>query len=112
LGLPIPTARKRELASLRRATAYSQKSTSNRHHEQIKKFLILIKDYPENKSKGVRQKVGNAGQKPSNDYLNHRKYTINLIKTMRYKIFLNRETTTFRKPLFVGEVNSKNNQTK
>jgi hypothetical protein len=95
LGMPIPSARKRELTSLRRATAYSQKSTSNHHHEQIKKFLILIKDYPENKSKGVRQKVGNVGQKPRNDYLNHRKYAIYFIKNNGLKNFLKPRNQNF-----------------
>jgi len=52
LGLPIPLARKRERASLRRATAYSQK----KHFEQSQKedsksSLVLIKDYTEKKSK-------------------------------------------------------------
>jgi hypothetical protein len=56
---------KRERAGLRRATAYSQKSTSSYHQKtfikQVAASLIMIKDYPEDKSKQSRQKDGKAG---------------------------------------------------
>ena len=42
LGMPVPMARKRERAGLRRATAYSQKSTS--FFNQLKVNRILYTD--------------------------------------------------------------------
>jgi hypothetical protein len=53
-GCRFRAARRRELASLRWATACSQKRTLTR---MLNKFFILIKDYPENKSKDHRQTV-------------------------------------------------------
>ena len=58
LGMPIPSAREREVASLRRATAYSKKRLLTINMNQIDMFFILIKDYPLTKSKKDRQTVG------------------------------------------------------
>jgi hypothetical protein len=57
LGMPVPMARKRERAGLRRATAYSQKSTSFFNQLKVNRFFILIKDYTENMSKNWRKKL-------------------------------------------------------
>jgi len=70
LGMPVPMARKRERAGPRRATAYSQKSTSSYHQKlivnQFAALLIMIKDYTENMSKRYGQKDEKVGQKPTN----------------------------------------------
>jgi hypothetical protein len=58
LGLPIPVARERDGASLRRAAAYSQKSTCNDYQKHVNTFFIMIKDYTDDMSKGDRQTVG------------------------------------------------------
>jgi len=67
--MPIPMARKRERASLRRATAYSQNRLPDITKQGFIILFILIKDYTEDKSKDCGQKAVKAGQKPTDGHL-------------------------------------------